>query len=399
MTELLLVGIGVMGRPYLAAARAIGVAVRAVESEDWDAGPGLAEVDIHRVSDLREDCRNVDELWARGAYQVTAGSSPDGILAFAEPHVLGAALAQDLLGLPGPSLHAAVLSRNKALQRGCFGASGLPQPAYLLTPDPVAGMEWAAARLPVVIKPLSSYGSVGVEFIADEPQLRAVVARRSGQVLFEEAVDGPEYSWEAFVRDGKILFGNITAKETTGPPYFVEIAHRTAHSFADPELRQAVDALASGVVTAMAMRTGVVHLEFRVARAGPVIMEVAVRTPGDYLLDLIAATYGFSPYQVAVQLALGLPLDLEFPQAPTAYAAIWYPMCPPGEVKAIEGLTEVREHPAVLRVALKVGVGDVVRRIESSGQRPGHVLIAGATARERDAAVEAVRQRLRIRTG
>jgi biotin carboxylase len=398
VTELLLVGIGVMGRPYLAAARAIGVAVRAVESESWDAGTDLPELDVHRVTDLREDCRDVDELWVRGAYQVIAGGSPDGILAFAEPHVLGAALAQDLLGLPGPSLHAAVLSRNKALQRGCFGASGLPQPAYLLAPDPAAGMEWAAARLPVVIKPLSSYGSVGVEFIADEPRLRAVVAQRSGRILFEEAVDGPEYSWEAFVRDGEILFDNITAKETTGPPHFVEITHRTAHSFADPKLRQAVDALASGVVTAMAMRTGVVHLEFRVARTGPVIMEVAVRTPGDYLLDLIAATYGFSPYQVAVQLALGLQLDLELPRAPTAYAAIWYPTCPPGEVKAIEGLTEVAEHPSVLRVALKVGVGDVVPLVESSGQRPGHVLIASATPRERDVAIETVQRRLQIHT-
>ena len=41
-----------------------------------------------------------------------------GVLAFSEPHVLGAALVQDEYGLPGPSLRAAVTSRNKALQGG-----------------------------------------------------------------------------------------------------------------------------------------------------------------------------------------------------------------------------------------------------------------------------------------
>lgn len=399
MKELALVGVGLMGRPYLAAAQAIGVRVRSVESESWQAGADLAGLAIHRISGLRDDSREVDELWAAGAYEMIADGQPDGVLAFAEPHVLGAALIQDLLALPGPSLHAAVLSRNKALQRACFGAKGLPQPRFLLAPEPAAGLEWAASRLPVVIKPLSFSGSAGVEFIADEQRLRAVIAERTGRVLFEEAVDGPEYSWEAFVRDGEVLFDNITSKETTGPPHFVEIAHRTAHAFDDQGLRLAVDALTSGVLAAIAMQTGVVHLEFRVARTGPVIMEVAVRTPGDYLLDLISATYGFDPYLVGVQLALGLPLDLPLPRVPAAYAAIWYPMCPPGQIRAIDGLTEVAAHPAVRRVFLKVAVGDVVPPIESSGQRPGHVLIVGKTPWERDAAVDAVRERLRIRSG
>jgi biotin carboxylase len=397
--ELLLVGVGLMGRPYLAAAQAAGVAVRAVESESWQPGGELPGVAFHRISGLTDDCREVDEQWAMGTYQAIADGSPDGILAFAEPHVLAAALAQDLLSLPGPSLHAAVLSRDKALQRACFQASGLPQPRFLLAPEPAAGLNWAAERLPVVIKPLSSSGSAGVEFIADERRLHVVAAERRGRVLFEEAVDGPEYSWEAFVADGEVLFGNITAKQTTGPPYFVEIAHRVAHSFADRELSAAVDALVAGVVRAMAMRTGIIHLEFRVGKTGPVIMEVAVRTPGDYLPDLIAATYGFDPYLTGIQLALGVPPDLPSPAAPLAYAAIWYPMCPPGEIKAIEGVAEVSGHPAVKRVFLKVGKGDVVPPIESSGQRPGHVLVVGDTPAQRDEAVEAVMCRLRIRTG
>ena len=105
---------------------------------------------------------------------------------------MGAALLQESLGLPGPSLHAAVLSRNKALQRGTFGAAGIAQPDYLLTGDLAGSAEWVAERLPVVVKPLSSAGSAGVELVADLDAFHAVAARRATEVplLVETAVEG-----------------------------------------------------------------------------------------------------------------------------------------------------------------------------------------------------------------
>jgi biotin carboxylase len=396
MKRLMLLGVGEMGRPYVRAAAAAGVAVCPVEAPSWVGDGDLGAVGVHRIAAMAADHRDVDELWALGAYEAVAAGPPNGVLAFSEPHVLGAALVQDRLGLPGPSLHAAVLSRNKALQRACFASHGLPQPEFIVAADSVAGVEWAAARLPVVIKPLTASGSAGVELIGDTAQLRAVAARRTatGRVLFETVVDGPEYSWEGFVRDGRIIFGNFTAKETGCAPYFVEVAHRCGHRFADGR----ADALVAGVVHAMGMRTGIVHLEFRVGPRGPVVIEVAVRTPGDYLMDLLAITYGFDPYAVAVALALGLPVDLPLPERPVSYAAVWYPTCPPGDVVAVEGLDELQSHPAVIRTAIKVRPGDRVPAIVSSAHRIGCVVIAGRTEEQRDEALQTARDRLRVLT-
>ena len=400
MKELMLVGVGVMGRPYLTAAQDLGIRVCAVETESWTGQEEAGHVDVHRIAGVRDDRRDLDEVWAQGVYRVLAQRCPDGILAFAEPHVLAAALAQDRLGLPGPSLHAVVLSRNKALQRACFASFGLLQPEFVVAADALAGAEWAASRLPVVLKPLSASGSIGVELVTGPPRLREAARERAvaGRVLVETAVEGPEFSWEGFVRDGHVLFGNVTAKETTGPPHFVEIAHRCGHRFADAEQRRSVDALAEAVIGALGMRTGVVHLEFRMAATGPVIMEVAVRTPGDFLMDLISMTYGFNSYRVGVQLALGLPVDLPLTAQPVSQPGIWYPLCPPGEVVRIEGLDEVETHPGVVRVALKVKPGDRVQPIVSSGTRIGCVLVTGDTAQERDEVMRATRQRLRIIT-
>src|SRR6476646_5404357 len=102
MKDILLVGVGVMGRPYLDAALRLGLDVRYVEANpDDDRAPHT------RIANGQE------ETWLDGVRRAVAERTPDGIVAFAEPHVLAGALVQDHLGLPGPSLHSAVISRNK----------------------------------------------------------------------------------------------------------------------------------------------------------------------------------------------------------------------------------------------------------------------------------------------
>ena len=389
--ELLLVGVGTMGRPYLDAAARLGVPVRAVESEAaWNSRPAELAQRFYRVRGGRE------EDWVGAVAHAVAERAPDGLIAFAEPHVLAAALAQERLGLRGPSLHAAVVSRNKALQRATFGAYGVPQPEYLHVGRIAEARDWMLDRLPVVVKPLTLSGSEGVELVKDAAAVDEVVARRAdeGEVLVEEAVDGPEFSWEALVRDGEVVFENHTAKETTRPPHFVELAHRCGHRF-DPEAEAPVQALTTGVLRALGMRTGLVHLEFKVGRRGPVLMEVAVRTPGDYLPDAVGLTYGFDLYEAVVRLSLGLPVPA-LPRQPVRYAATVFPTAPPGTIRAIEGEAETLAHPAVVRVRLRKGPGDTVRPLTSSSQRMGHVLVAADSPTEREDALKFVRETLRV---
>ncbi|GAA3723451.1 ATP-grasp domain-containing protein [Salinactinospora qingdaonensis] len=386
MKDLLLVGVGVMGRPYLDAAARLGLRVRAVDVSD----PERDGVEHHPVDN------SVEESWVGGVTRALAAGPPGGIVAFAEPHVVAAALAQERLELPGPSLHAATISRNKAMQRSQFGACGVAQPEYLVTEELEQARPWLLERLPVVVKPLDGSGSHGVELIADKDAVDEVVARRGGEgkLLVETAVQGPEYSWEALVGDGEVLFENITAKETTPPPYFVELCHRTGHAFESP-LAEQVNHLTRSVLRAIGMRTGLMHLEFRVGPQGPVLMEVAVRTPGDYLVDAVNLAYGTDLYEAVVRLALGMPVP-EMAHRPRSYAATVFLTCDPGRVTQISGEEEVAAHPDVARIRLRYGPGHVAGALTSSDERLGHVLVNAASAEEREEAVAFVRQRLRV---
>ncbi|HLK02085.1 MAG TPA: ATP-grasp domain-containing protein [Streptosporangiaceae bacterium] len=398
MKRLLLIGAGFMGLRYLDAATDLGLRVSVVESESW-AGSLSEGSEVYRIGDLDEAGWAIDEIWAVGGYAAAADGGADGVLAFSEPHVLSAAIVADRLGLPGPSLHASVLSRNKALQRACFAAAGLPQPKFEVVSNHDRALEWAAPHLPVVVKPFSRFGSNGVELVSDLDTLRAVLERRrSEQLLVEQAVEGPEYSWEGFIADGRVLFGNVTAKETTGPPFFVELSHRAGHRFDDPGTDSEVRTLAADVVRSAGIRTGLVHLEFRMTAQGPSIMEVAVRTPGDFIFELIATTYRFNPYLAAVQLAMGIDPTLPATDAPRSFPAAWFPVCQPGTVAEISGLKEVFAHPMVSQAGVTVHIGDVVKPVRSSAQRAGYVLIDAPSPQERDQTVKTVQELLRITT-
>lgn len=390
--NLLMVGVGQMGRPYMVAADRLGVGVQVVETA---ARVGVFEGRAKGVSVTRGD---LEELWAEASWAAASAGDISGVIAFSESHVLAAALIQETLDAPGPGLHAAVMSRNKALQRGRFRAVGICQPDYMVARDLSDLSEWARTRLPVVVKPLSSAGSAGVELVRDEEAYRDAADRRRGEgpLLIEVAVDGPEYSWEALIHEGEIWFSNITAKETSGPPHFVEVAHRTGVRLQGEAQRQ-VAALGEAVVGALAMRSGIVHLEFRLGAAGPTVMEVAVRTPGDYLMDLLGSTYGIDWFEILVRLAMSMSLP-DPPGAPQAYAASYFPMPEPGEVMSVEGLDAVRSRPCVDRVEITVRPGDSVAPIISSAQRPGYAILVAPSPQVLEDTLAFVRETLVIRT-
>lgn len=390
--DLLLVGVGVMGRPYIDAARRLGLRVRVVERAS------RADETRVLVDDLQLTRGPLEEQWAEAAAAAAWAHRPDGVVAFSESQVMAAALVQDQLGLPGPSLRAAVVSRNKALQRAVCGARGIRQPEYLVTPNLIDAQGWAAPRFPVVLKPLSAAGSEGVELVRGAEEFAAAAARRAadGPLLVETAVNGPEYSWEALVDDGEVWFANLSAKDTTGPPYFVETAGRTGIKLPGP-VGVAVDRFCRAVIDAIGVRSGLVHLEFNLPGGLPTLIEIAVRTPGDHLMDLLGMTYDVDWFELVLRLAMRIPLPSR-PSGGGRWAASLWLAPEPGTIISVDGLDEVRRHPDVVRAEVSARVGDVVPPVRSSADRVGHVVMAAGTAADRDAVLEFVRSTLQVRT-
>ncbi|MFI2778343.1 ATP-grasp domain-containing protein [Streptomyces sp. ALB3] len=375
---LVLIGAGVMAEGYLHAAQALGVRVGLVETPARHAelAPRFpCVVDFEAV----EGVAARDEAWLPPAMALAERLAPDAVMGFAEPHVMATAMLQHRLGVPGPGLDAAVISRNKAMQRGEFRRAGLPQPEHRYPARLSEAAEWALAGLPVIVKPVSLQGSAGVERVDTAQQWEDVVRRRDGEgpLLVEEYVEGPEYSVEALVQDGRVLFTNLTRKETTGAPYFVELFHEAGFGADRPGLRRTAEALCHSVVSALRMRTGIAHLEFR-ARADddPVIMEVAVRTPGDHILEIVRRAHGFDVYEACLRLALGEKPSVPSPaRGPVRAAGSFFLTAPEAGTMVSLDLSDWAARPGVVRHGARLAPGTAVRPAENSGDRLAYAVL------------------------
>jgi biotin carboxylase len=387
-TDIVLVGSGFMGRGYFKAARRLGLRValvdvperlEAVEGEFGDRLSGCEAVDPRSAA--------LDEAWVGPALKLARRAHPRGVLAFSEINVLAGAYAAQDLGLPGTGVYAAHVSRNKALQRQVYGAAGVPQPASMLALD-FAGLE--SRSFPCVIKPLSGAGSNGVEQVPDAPALREALERRgkTGPVLVEDYVSGQEYSWEALVHGGEVLFTNLTVKTTTGPPNFVEVLHIPLVDAEAERLRKPADRLGEDVVRALRISDGLVHLEFRIAEDSSLaVMEAAVRTPGDFLMDVVSRAHGFDLYAACLELAMGIRPDTRPARSAARHTASLFLVAGrPGTVVPPHA-DELAAVPGVFRSGLRQTPGSVVAPPRSSGDRVAFALIDCATRADLNRAI------------
>ncbi|WP_127143923.1 ATP-grasp domain-containing protein [Pelagibacterium montanilacus] len=110
--------------------------------------------------------------------------------------------------------------------------------------------------------------------------------------LLESHLDGWEFAVEAWIKNGKIQFLNISEYVTLGYSVFVP---------ATPELeswRTKIEAEINKLIEAFEIDSGFIHPEYFVTSDGTMYFgEVAYRPPGFNALELIERAYGFNGYQ------------------------------------------------------------------------------------------------------
>jgi biotin carboxylase len=357
--QVVLVGSG--GRPYreyaFAAASARSEIVLVTPTDPTWQAPYLSG--HHQVPDTRANAltRAVAECVARNP-------GPVGVFTWDEVLLEATAEAAQRLGLPHMSLAAARNCRDKLSTRQLLRAAGV-----------VGGVKFAHVRdqeealraaegigYPVVVKPRSLAGSVGVAIAQDATELRAIYHHASGAtypgidpldgVVLEEFLDGPEISIDSVVRDGDVRPVNVARKRLGFDPFFEEIGHLVSpwrhEAWADELTELVVEAH-----RALDVRTGVTHAEVRLTSAGPRLVELNGRLGGDFIPHLGRLATGVDLTAAAVDLALDRTPDLRPTRDLCAEVRFLYP----AEDSVIRSLD-------VTAAAAVPGVAEVVRLAE-----------------------------------
>jgi biotin carboxylase len=379
--RLLVLGAGPAQLGLLASARARELHVLALDRDP--SAPGF------RYADRRAIVSTEDES---GIERLAAAERVDGLIApgIDWPVAIAARVAERL-GLPHPvGAEEAQLAISKLRQRERFGAEGVPQPRYEVcreTGEAVA----AAGRLgyPCVLKPADRQGQRGLTVVEEPDALEAAIAdafaaARSGTLLVEELVDGPEVTVNGFSTGGRFHPLTVTDRVLAVPPAFgVALAHVWPSSLEPEAVGAAVEA-ASAAANALGIRDGPTYTQLRVSAGGPVVGELAARLGGGHDAELCQAALGIDLNGLALSAALGEEIAerLLVPAAQAGGACVRFLVAPPGELEACAGVEEAAAVEGIVGVRIYRGRGHRFGELRRGSDRAGAVLAVGPTREE-----------------
>jgi hypothetical protein len=321
-------------------------------------------------------------------------SRPDeyrGVVSFTEDGLLAHAIAASVLGLPGPSPAAVAATRCKSLMRQRLTAAGIPQPFFgILGEDPVP------QNRRVIVKPVDGAGSVGVTLL--EPGAEPAPFE-PGRLIWEEYVEGQEYSVETVSTDVDHRVLAITEKTTTGPPAFVEREHVVPAPVTD-ERRAELASYTRRCLTALGVNNCAAHTEVRWGSSGPVIIETHTRPGGDRIPLLVELVTGIDQYREAILASTRdrPPIDAH-PGTAERHASARSVFFTPGDADpdTLRGATWWTDYPQIVITDLK----GLDRREDNEGGssgRLGNVVVAHHDEAELQALVAEIRRRAALPT-
>jgi biotin carboxylase len=288
------------------------------------------------------------------------------------------------LGLPHPlAPEAAAVAVSKTRQREVFSELGVPQPRWTTDPEATADVGF-----PCVVKASDRQGQRGLSLVHEPAELEAAVElalaeSRSGTLLIEELVDGPELTVNAFSIRGEMFPLTITDRRIAAPPAFgVALAHAWPSEF-EASLGPVVDA-ARAAADAVGVTDGPTYTQVRLGPDGPKVMELAARIGGGHDADLCAVALGVDLNGLTIDSALGEAVEPPRPRG-RGGACVRFLVAPEGELLSVEGLEDAQAHEGVIEAQVYRRPGWQFGPLRRGADRAGFVLACGTS---RDDALE-----------
>ena len=415
MKNIVILGAGLMQRPAIQSAKKLGLHTIVVDADPKAVCIPLADefykIDLKDKDGILELCRRLK-------------NSPDGLEGvFTAGTDFSASVSYvcEKLGLPAHSFEAATNASIKTQMRACFEKNGVPSPKFVR-----AGKEEVSQTLlenvlskmdfPFVVKPVDNMGARGCRMVRTKEEFLPAVQvasenSRTGYAIIEEYMDGPEFSIDALVYDGKFVVTGFAIRHIKYAPYFIEIGHTMPADIPQKMHDELISVFALGA-KAEGLTCGAAKADIKYTKNGPMIGEIAARLSGGYMsgwtypyasdLNLteqgILIATGNVPQKLLTgakpviytpsNLCKNLPAPYELFEVPcvrTSAERAW--MSIPGTVEYIENITEFTDK-AVFDVLPRatVSIGSKVNFPRNNVEKCGNII---AVSHDRNMAIKA----------
>lgn len=377
MKRLLVLAAGILQVPVIKKAKDMGIYVIAADGDPEAVGLKYADKAIVVNITSEED-----------VLRVAREERIDGVIhpcSEVSMNVMGR--LNDELGLSGITREQAIRATNKHLMREAFEMGGAPSPKSILTENSEDAWKHLQNDFSTdgILKPSRNSGSRGIAKVSRDMDKAdfvkaydiALNESRDKSVLLEQFIEGPEFSIEIIVWNGKVNVLTVTDKKTTGAPHFVELGHNQPSCYS-AEVVKTLKAAAVAGVKALGVNNCACHAEAKLMDGKAYLMEIGARLGGDFIsTELTHLSTGIDMVAAAINVALGVEPDLNPKEEPKGVCIRYF--CPkPGKLVSISNV-DVLKKEHVYESDIYVKPGDEIPKVTSSLCRSGHIIVTEET--------------------
>lgn len=372
----LILGAGLMQRPSIEAARELGYKALVI-----DANPNAVCVpyaDRFEKVDLKDREAIADlalSLKGQIAAIFTAGTDFSASVSY----------AAEKCGLPSHTFKGALNASNKVLMRKCFAEHNIPSPDFFEADESylqkVRSGSIGSISFPKVVKPVDNMGARGCRLVRNQEEFlpaleEAISYSRTGKAIVEDYMEGPEFSIDALVCNGKVIITGFADRHIYFEPYFIELGH-TMPSECSPKVKSELVECFTNAVHALGLTEGVAKGDIKYTEKGPMIGEIAGRLSGGYMSGwTFPYSSGVNLTKEAMKIALGQSPayceSLEIPSVKFSHERAFISI--PGKVKVIYGQDTAVASPFIKNLFFRVKEGSLVDFPRNNVEKCGNVI-------------------------
>ena len=384
MKRILILGASLMQKPAIVEAKKLGCYVVAVDANPEAFCVGMVDrfekIDLADVPSLIK--------FAKGLYDDGGLSA---VFTAATDFSTSVASITSSLNLKGHSLEASLNASDKSRMRAKFLQNNLPSPKFIEVENASFSSKiLSSLSFPLVVKPVDNMGARGCVLVDDEAHIveaiqKATMFSKTRRVIVEEYIEGPEFSIEGLVFDGKVYITALADRHIFFCPYFVEMGHTIPSAFSSEITDKIFSVFVKGV-KALGLTHGACKgdIFFDINKKEAVIGEIAARLSGGYMSGwTVPYSSDINITRLALKLALGEKIDEELP-FPTkentfkfASERAWISI--PGVINEIMGLEAAKSSANVKDVFPRVKEKASVVFPQNNVEKCGNVISVAST--------------------
>lgn len=316
----------------------------------------------------------------------------DGAITFWEEEIPLLARICKAFGFIGNSVQASLNTRSKFIMQDVLRQQGRPSIRQHFIRS-YNDLEKAIEKVgfPAVVKPVFGSDSMSVVYVTNPEEARkgyqhvlnsfdhpyeVLYAYERGLFVYQEFIDGIEFSIECFCQHGTPHIIGIHEKTAMHLPFFMETGDYIPPRISEADRCLLIEETAASL-RALGVTDSLAHVEIKLGQSGPQVIEIASRMGGDYTYGNVLQVYGFDLVKAGCEIALGTEVADSSPVPKSSVISSFFIPEKSGVLRKFTGLDTLSTDKNVVAYSISKKIGETVLVPPEGFESIGWVCVKG----------------------